>query len=369
MWKTRLIGCLCAVWLCFIAGCNGLPTHPNKPHEPWDAARSAVQLRLASELLSVGSVADAEARLAESRSLAREESDASRLIAARIEVAKGNFTRACQIADEISLGSAERAEAEYLAGVALLAQQQWPEAARRFHVAAGLRPGEREYWLSEIQAQLQAGDVEGAHVLIADRAEANGWSASLNVALAECEELRGNCAAAAEAWARTCDSAVVRAETRARAGMAMYRASRWPEAAELLREEIEAQEESAAPMSLRLALVDCLIETREIAAARQYLEPLAQSAPRDARVACRLAQILTLEDRASDALIVLDAALAGTPRDVRLLELGAAVAHYVGRSNLAAEYSRRISIEDTRDAINPVVARITASGSATEPRH
>lgn len=360
MIRTGLIALL--AWP--VSGCESFQAEKGKTHEPWDAARSEVQLRLASELLSVGSIAEAESRLGEFRKLAREESDTSRLIAAKIELAKGNFARARQIVSDISLSGSDRAEAEYLAGVALLTQKSWSEAAERFHVASGLRPGEQEYWLAEIQARLQGGDVESARALIVTQAETNGWSASLLVAMAECEELGGDRIAAAEAWARAGDSAAGRPEIRVRAGMALYRANRWQEASELLRGEVDSGGDSDLATPLRLALVDCLIETREIAAARQYLEPLIQSISRDARVSRRLAQVLALEGRALDALSVLDSALFGAPHDVPMLELAAAIAHCAGDPQRAVAYARRISAGNPGDSANPVLARLVGDESA-----
>lgn len=343
--------------LSLLSGCQSLQSNSKKPHEPWDQARSDVQLHLASELLSVGSIADAESKLDEARRLAKNDTDAVRLIEAKIELAKGNFGRVREVVAEISTDAKERAEAEYLLGVAFLSQQAWLDAAERFRNALRLAPTEVEYALAAIQALLQGGRFDEADELINARAAETGWTPGLYVALAECEEQRGRWEAAANAWIRASDGAADRPELRSRAGMALYRAGRPADAASRLRDEVDAAGDST-PIATRLALVDCLIDTHDIAGARSVLAPLFQEAAQDARVMRRLAQILAMEGRTRDALQTLDALLRDGPADAVTLELAAAIAQHGSQPKRAAEYARRLTAATSGQTTNPIAERI-----------
>ncbi len=343
--------------LSFLGGCAGTDADKRQAKERWDAARGVVKASLAAQQLSDGDVRAAEASIGDAQRLSPD-LGAVDLIAARIEIAKGNFVRARErlLAAEVADSNAE---ASYLVGVTYMAQADWAAALNRFQRAVALAPEDEEYVRALVQACLGMGYAAGAREIIEERAARTGWTASLHAALAECAERQGRFAEAADDWLRAAEEDAARDAVRGRTAYALLRVGRLAEAAPLLSEELASANE-AVGLAQRLALVDARIAQGDLARAEEALGPLRGSLTGNPGVQRRVALLLARRGRCAQALDVLAPLTDDTSTDVAALELAVAIAHLGSNGAAQVRLARRLAAVDPD---SPVLRQLEGAAS------
>ncbi len=340
------------------SGCHSPATQATARQEAerrWKVARADVKARLAADQFAIGRVEAAALQLAEAQEL--DPNNLSlKLMEARILLSKGAADRAERILKTLELKPARQAERDYLLGVIHQQRLRWEQAAQCFIAACDRDPHEVAYLAASVQALLQLGHVARAQELLAAHADAIGWTAAYQAAMAECHEQTGDWAEAASAWKRassTQEDPVVLE----RLALAQYRAGQWERAAATLRSLLRLAGDADQSFNVRLLLAECLLESGQTIAARAELEGLLKTAPSDPRALHLLARVHVEAGDLTRALAIVNAGLATTPHNVPLLELGAVLAYRTGDSKRAACMAHALS-EATGSEPNPIAARV-----------
>lgn len=322
-----------------LAGCQAQQKTARQVAESrWNDVRADVKAELAAEQLKAGNFDAAAGEVAKARELAPDDVEL-KLTQARVLLARGQIGAARELLESIPPQPDPPAEAHYLLGTIHQQLLEWPEAYECFARAAAADRREFAYAAAIVQVLLQqdaAGDaVEFLESLESQFKALPGYHA----ALAECHEQLGAWEDAAAAWRRVAgvggDEALLE-----RLALAQVRARQWPDAAETL-QRLLVRPDAAPRRDLRLALGQCLIETRRFEEAGRQLTPLFDGTAESVPALCLLATSLARQQHLDRALRVVDEALHIDPAAPDALELAAALSLRLGDKPRAAEFARR----------------------------
>ncbi len=339
-----------AVAISLLMGCQGpTPTAREQANRNWNLARAEVKARLAADQLAVGNVAGAAAELAEADRLCP---DLPGLLPlrARVWLAAGRVEDAAELLAEATARPDASAELHYLLGVAQQQQQQWDAARASFGRAAELDPSQLTYVTATTQAWLQLGQPDVALNWLTRYESRFGWTAGYYAAVAECYEQTGDWPAAANAWRRVLAVPGAGPDLRERLAIALYRADRWTEAADVLH-ELLSDSTAEHTVGMRLLLADCHLALGRVAEAMTELNGVLRTDPLHAGALCLLARCQAESGRLELAVQTARQAAAATPQDTATLELLAALAWRAGYRDVARDAARQLQALEPGNAV------------------
>lgn len=362
--RLRNAALMVCVALLAMPGCVSTQSQARREStERWNRVRAEVKTKLAADQLSAGHVQDAATELAEAFRL---DSSNPQLLTlqARLHLAQGNLAAAQRLLRSAQVQGVARAEIEYLLGVIAEQRLRWDEALNHFVRAANEDPDEVTYVVAMVQNMLQFGEAEEALRLLRSYEDEFGWTGAYHAAVAECCEQLADWAGAASAWQRVANGSD-EPGIHERLAMALYRAGKWSEAIDHFEQALE-QRQSEPCTSVRLALVDCLLEEGQPAAAHAQLGSILRNDPRSVAALRRVARVFAQQGQFERARQTAEHLLQLAPRGPETLELAAGLALRAGDHARALGLAREIG-RDFPDVESPVADHIVARLTATPP--
>ncbi len=351
--NTRCAGRLCFFASSLIAlacGCaSPQPQRRQEAEQRWSAARARVKVKLAADQLAAGNLVAAESEVAEAQRLDPANAELVPL-QARLWLAEGQVTRAEELLARTELDGPAQAEIEYLRGVALQQQQRWDDALAAFLRAAAIDPNEIAYVTAAVQARLQLSQPDEALGYLTTAASRLAWTPAYQAALAETHEQLGDWSAAAAAWQQVARGTSADADIRERLAGALYRAGRFNEAIPLLTPLLDESDDDSANR-LRLMLAECLLADGQTARACEQAQVVVGRERDNVQALRLLARAHAAAGDFERALRIAQQALAASARDVRTLELVAALASRTQNGPLAESTARRLLEIDPDNAV------------------
>lgn len=305
----------------------------------WSEARADVKARLAADRLNSASLDEAASSAREALQLAPERPDLC-VLAARIELSRGNDADAERLLIGMGESIAANAEGQYLLGVVWQQRQRWEQAMAHFEAASALAPGELAHLVAVAQSLLQLGRAAEALERLARAETRFGWIPAFQTTLAECQELNGNWSAAAATWARVAQGDKDCA-AREREARAVEKALEWSSAAEAYSRALECA--GAARADLHTALARCRLELGQFDSARAALRAALDSDHTHVPALRLMAQLLLRQERYREALQVAETLLRAAPDDVAALEMSASLAERCGRRKRAVTLAAQLA--------------------------
>ena len=346
------MGVLLVILAAFTTGCENMQGRARAESQArWNRARAEVKLKLASDQLAAGNIADADAELAAAYRL-NPDSSALNVMQARIQLAKGDLASAERLLAGASAEEDAGGEIAYLLGVIQEQRLRWPEALECYVRAADADPQEIAYVVAIVQLMLQQGRANDALALLESYEPQFGWTSAYQAALAECCEQLGNWTRAARAWRGVADTVAADADIRERLALAMFRAGHRTEALDYFNRLLEEHPELPR-IPLRLAAAKCLLEEGAVFEACERINEVLRTAPRRLEALHLLACAYAQQDQFERAAQTAERALRLAPNDVPTLEIAATMAFRAGRHERAAVLAKRIN-SVPGDANNPV---------------
>ncbi len=334
---------LLAAGLLMLAGCQSPgATHVTAKQEAsqrWNRVRAQVKARLASEQLAIGSTRNAADEIAEARRLDPEHVG-HQVVQARVLLAEGQVEAADALLRAVAAEDDSLAEVAYLRGIVAQQQMRWPVALEHFLTALDRDPHDVTNLTAAVQVLLQLDQAGSAEALLGLHARQHDWTPAFQVAQAECQEQLGNWSAAAAAWQRVLSHAADQV-TLERLALALERAGRCREAVltlEAALEEVPREQRTR----LLLNLARCDVELEDYATARRRLQQILARQPGHPGALQALAEVLVGQGELGEALTMALTVLERDPRNVPMLELGAAVAHKLNETELATALAERL---------------------------
>jgi tetratricopeptide (TPR) repeat protein len=333
------IRCFAIALLALLTGCNNAEFSARKESaQRWDAARSQVKARLASDQLSAGHIDDAAEALSQARQL-NPNDHALALMEVRVALARGDEGTATRLLETGTFAGRDAATAEYMRGVIHQQRQRWPQALDAFVRAAELDRDNPAYFGAACQTLLQLGQARSALEFAESRKAQHGWTNTWHATLAECHEQLGDWPAAVQEWRQVLGSGDDPA-MKERLALALMHSGRWGEAENLL-QEILSTRESKEDAALRLAQARCRVESGQTDKARAQLAELLRRRPTP-EAQRLMARVLAVCGEFAKALESAEKSLASEPRNPRSLELCAALAFRHDNTAKARQYAQRL---------------------------
>jgi tetratricopeptide (TPR) repeat protein len=349
-----------ALWLAG-SGCAGpQPQARQEAAQRWNQVRAQVKVKLASDQLAAGHIEDAATELAEAFPLDPTNPELL-ILQARVHLARGDQYAASGLLETIEAEGPPQAEVSYLLGLIEQQRLHWNQALDHFARAAEIDPHEVAYVVAIVENILQLGEAEEALAFLRSHEDEFGWTSAYQTALAECYEQVDDWSAAAVAWEKVADAGDVRF-VRERLALALYRCGRWPEAITHL-QRLVSETENQAPVTLQLALAQCLLETGQPAVARGYLSQVLRDDPQNLPALQLLARAYAQQGELERARRTAERLLQLDPDSLQTLELAAGLAFRAGDKPRALQLAQRI-LRSFPDRENPVAQRILAWADA-----
>lgn len=343
MMRFMLLGCvLLTAFGCQSPGATHV-TAKQEASQRWNRVRAQVKARLASEQLAMGSTQNAAHEIAEARRLDPENVN-HQLVQARVLLAEGMVEAADVLLAEVANGESASAEVAYLRGVVAQQQMRWPAALEHFLVAVDRDPSDVVNLTAAVQVLLQLDQAASAEALLGLHARQHEWTPTFQVALAECQEQRGNWVAAAQAWQRVLSHTSDQI-TLERLALALERAGRCREAVLTLEAALEDVPRDQQDRIL-LNLARCDAELEDYQTARRRLQRILARQPGHPGALQALAEVLVGQGDFGEALTMALTVLERDPQNVPMLELGAVVAHRLEEAALATALAQRLLAAD-----------------------
>jgi tetratricopeptide (TPR) repeat protein len=331
----------------------------------WNAVRAQVKARLASEQLATGHISDAAAAVAEAVRLDPNNPHLT-LLEARVCLAEGRGGRALVLLESIPIGSAPRAEADYLTGVLVQERGLLDDALVHYKRALEVRPDEVTHVLAVADVLQQVGRPREALELLEQHAVRFALLTAYQEALAECHEQLGNWEQAAGCWRRAFEPGERSPAQQERLALALLSAGRTAEAASLLAQLCSDPQTQST--GLRLALAKARLEHGHCDEALRELSQIADATQHP--VASKLIiEGLARTGRTAQAFATARQALDADPSDAELLEWTATLALRAGDLAGARSWALRLrhAHPDAESPIIRLVLELTASADSSGP--
>lgn len=357
---SRLPACLAAIGLVFVSGCAAPQRQArSEASAQWNAVRSNVKLRLATDQLEAGSVDQAASSLAEAWQLTPNAPELT-VLQARVELARGNLNAVEALLKPATLPTPLRAEACYLRGIVAQQRQQWRAAEQEYRAALADNPQDLAALVAATQCLLQLDAAQDALKLLNEHEGAFGWTSGYQAALAEtCEQL-GRWRDAATAWKKVLDADQPSDDVRERLALAQLRAGNPGAAAEQLEKLIAGGRDDDA--ALLLALGEARLATGRPNDAVEAATAVLRRDEANFRALQLLTQARAAQGRFELALQTGRRLLAQHPRDLATVELVAALAYRAGDDTLARRLAHQLA-----EGQNAVAERLLALLDAPDP--